>query len=60
MGMLYEYDKLDRVIINNEKNLDKLLAKVKKMNKDASSSIEETEAFIKNTEAKMKALGIKF
>jgi len=60
MGMLYEYDKLDRAIINNEKNLNELLTKVREINKDADESIEETEAFIKNTEAKMKALGIKF
>lgn len=58
MGMLY--DKLDRAIINNEKNLNELLTKVREINKDADESIEETEAFIKNTEAKMKALGIKF
>jgi hypothetical protein len=60
MGMLYEYDKLDRAIINNEKNLNELLTKVREINKDADESIEETDAFIKNTEAKMKALGIKF
>ena len=60
MGMLYEYDKLDRAIINNEKNLNELLTKVREISKDADESIEETEAFIKNTEAKMKALGIKF
>lgn len=60
MGMLHEYDKLDRAIINNEKNLNELLTKVRAINKDADESIEETEAFIKNTEAKMKALGIKF
>lgn len=60
MGMLYDYDKLDRAIINNEKNLNELLTKVREINKDADESIEETEAFIKNTEAKMKALGIKF
>lgn len=60
MGMLYEYDKLDRAIINNEKNLNDLLKQVQKMNKDADTSINETEAFIKNTEAKMRKLGIKF
>lgn len=60
MGMLHEYDKLDRAIINNEKNLNELLTKVREINKDADESIEETDAFIKNTEAKMKALGIKF
>lgn len=60
MGMLYEYDKLDRAIINNEKNLNELLTKVREINKDADESINETEAFIKNTEAKMRKLGIKF
>ena len=60
MGMLHSYNKLDRAIINNEKNLNELLTKVKKMNEEASSSIKETDDFIKNTEAKMKALGIKF
>lgn len=60
MGMLHSYNKLDRAIINNEKNLNELLTKVKKLNKDASASIKETDAFIKDTEAKMKALGIKF
>ena len=60
MGILYEYDKLDRAIINNEKNLNDLLKQVQKMNKDADTSINETEAFIKNTEAKMRKLGIKF
>lgn len=60
MGMLYEYDKLDRAIINNEKKLNELLKKVKKLNKDADASIENTDTFIKETERKMKSLGIKF
>lgn len=44
----------------NEKKLNDLLKQVKKMNMDASASIKETDAFIKDTETKMKALGIRF
>lgn len=60
MGMMYEYDKLDRAIINNDKNINELLTKVRQINKDADASIKETDTFIKETERKMKALGIKF
>ena len=47
-------------IKDNEKKLNELIQQVQKMNKDADTSINETEAFIKNTEAKMRKLGIKF
>lgn len=60
MGMLHSYNKLDRAIINNEKKLNELLTKVKKLNKDADTSIKETDNFIKNTEDKMRKLGIRF
>ena len=53
-------DKINNELINNGKILDELLKDVKNMNNDAGTSIKDTEDFIKETEAKMKALGIKF
>ncbi len=53
-------DKINNELINNGKILDELLKDVKNMNMDADASIKDTEAFIKETETKMKAIGIKF
>lgn len=51
---------IEKKLKKNEKKVNDLLKQVKKMNKDASASIDETDNFIKDTEAKMRKLGIKF